>query len=134
VLVLVLETDEPKTENRLTLALTLTLNFLSAFLSALPVSISHRGFCYSDATRVKPVQSFPRKMQQHGFMTILELIGFGEGVTAARTRLATRCEEPGALPPIEFRFLAQREAMIGKRATSNDTRKRPQEVRCASAV
>jgi hypothetical protein len=67
-------------------------------------------------------------------MTILEFIGFGEGVTAARTRLATRREEQVALPPIDFRFLAKREAMSAKRGTSNDTRKRSQEVRCASAV
>lgn len=47
-------------------------------------------------------------------MTILEFIGFGEGVKAARARLATRREESRTLPPIDFRFLAQREGISGK--------------------
>ena len=67
-------------------------------------------------------------------MTILEFIGFGEGVKAARARLAARREESRTVPPIDFRFLAQRERTSGKRATSIGKRKRPQEVRCASPV
>jgi hypothetical protein len=48
-------------------------------------------------------------------MTILEFIGFGEGVKAAQARFVTRREESRTIPPIDFRFLAERESISGKR-------------------
>jgi hypothetical protein len=67
-------------------------------------------------------------------MTILEFIGLGEGVTAARNWLAKKREEPGQLPPIDFRFLIQRDTASRKPGTKIGKRKRPQEVRCANTV
>ena len=67
-------------------------------------------------------------------MTILEFIGLGEGVTAARNWLAEKCEEPEQLPSIDLRFLIQRDAASRKPETKIGKRKRPQGVRCVSAV